>query len=121
MLKEEFYKLTRKYTYNRLGNLLDAYYRADKKEKERLFRKEPNWGSRLLKKYKSHLVSSFIYLCEKDNIEIPSWMLNKKYILEESFFTDERCGNEMKGYLLANSSRSYSLYNIYTEREPLRI
>ena len=120
MLKDEYHTLTRKYTYIRLGNFLDAYYRADKKEKERLFKKEPKWGSRLLKKYKSYLVSSFMYLCEKDSIKIPSWMLNDKFILKEPFFTDEGCNDDMKGYLLANSPSCYRLYNIYTERKPLR-
>ena len=120
-LIKEYNELISKYgknKYNYLGNFLDCYYRSGK-NRNSIFKNEPNFG-KMSKKYKSYLISSFIYLCDKDCVNTPKWMLNKKYILKEPFFAIENCGDNMKGYLVANSPSCYRMYNIFTDREPLR-
>lgn len=123
LLKEEYNNLIKHYgtqKYISLGNFLDSYYSARKRNKHLgIFSRKPEFG-RMRKKDISYLVSSFIYLLEQDNQKIPKWLLDEKYILKDPYFTDENCSDNMKGYLLANSPMCYRRNNIYTDRKPLR-
>lgn len=99
-----------------LSTFLDEFKRS--KNKEFLIIKEPIF----IKKYEkeiSILAAMAHKLANENDIPVPEWVFNKKYILKKPYYQFETKNTEYQDYLIKKAPIEFSQRNIYVDDNAL--
>lgn len=102
------------------GDFLDFFYREDTTNEQRwdLVKDEPEFFNCFENWQYAFLAGAVQHLCVKYSLSSPKWVYDKKYFLEDPYFSLNAKGN-LQALLLCESPKEFRIRNIFTSANTL--
>ena len=94
------------------GDWLDEFYRNPHSLKQLMIDKEPIYNQKD-SVFMSYIASTVEYLANKNNLNIPAWVNDKKYVYDGIYYAGDTRIKEYQNYLKDNSPAEFSKRNLY--------